>query len=139
MNPISSSSAPPGCDNDDYDECMCDYIVASNSLNTCRLHTTWSSPLFSMPPKDWSKIEREIVAEEEAEKKANLKDDAALKDFFEKIYSNATDDQRRAMVKSFQTSSGTVLSTNWDEVAKADYAGSDRPDPPAGQEWKTKK
>ena len=28
------------------------------------------------------------------------------------------EDTRRAMMKSFQTSGGTVLSTNWDEVGK---------------------
>jgi hypothetical protein len=30
-------------------------------------------------------------------------------------------DTRRAMVKSFQTSNGKVLSTNWGEVSKKDY------------------
>jgi len=40
------------------------------------------------------------------------------------------------MMKSFATSGGTVLSTNWDEVASKDYEGKDRPDPPKGQEWK---
>ncbi len=32
------------------------------------------------------------------------------------IYSKATPETQRAMNKSFQTSGGTVLSTNWDEV-----------------------
>ncbi len=39
-----------------------------------------------------------------------------------------------AMVKSFQTSGGTVLSTNWSEVAQADYE-KDR-QAPEGQVWK---
>ena len=43
------------------------------------------------------------------------------------------------MVKSFQTSGGTVLSTNWDEVGKADYEGKDRPSAPDGQEWRDNK
>jgi len=36
------------------------------------------------------------------------------------------------MMKSYQTSGGTVLSTSWDEVAKKDYEGKDRVDPPDG-------
>lgn len=43
-------------------------------------------------------------------------------------------DTRRAMIKSFQTSGGTVLSTNWKEVAEKDYE-KDR-SAPAGQEMK---
>ena len=70
--------------------------------------------------KDWTKIEKQIIAEEEEEKK-KLKGDAALNNFFQSIYANASEDQRRAMVKSFQTSGGTVLSTNWDDVRTANY------------------
>lgn len=40
------------------------------------------------------------------------------------------------MMKSFQTSSGTVLSTDWGDVSKKDYEGKDRPSPPKGQEWR---
>ena len=40
------------------------------------------------------------------------------------------------MMKSFQTSSGTVLSTDWSDVSKKDYEGKDRPSPPKGQEWR---
>jgi len=39
------------------------------------------------------------------------------------------------MVKSFQTSGGTVLSTNWDEVGKTDYEKERQA--PKGMEWKT--
>jgi suppressor of G2 allele of SKP1 len=36
------------------------------------------------------------------------------------------------MIKSYQTSGGTVLSTNWGEVKEKDYEGKDRPDAPNG-------
>ena len=72
-----------------------------------------------MGPKDWSKIEKEILAEE-AEEQKNTKS-SSVDDFLKQIYANATDEQKRAMVKSFQTSNGTVLSTNWDEVKKTNY------------------
>ncbi|WFD19263.1 hypothetical protein MCAP1_001486 [Malassezia caprae] len=44
--------------------------------------------------------------------------DAELQAFFQKLYADADPDTRRAMVKSFQESGGTALSTNWDEVGR---------------------
>jgi SGS domain/CS domain len=38
--------------------------------------------------------------------------------FFKKLYAGADDDTRRAMMKSYQESGGTALSTNWTEVGK---------------------
>jgi len=38
------------------------------------------------------------------------------------------------MNKSFQTSGGTVLSTNWSEVSKANYEEDKKA--PKGMEWK---
>lgn len=52
--------------------------------------------------------------------------------FFKEIYASATPEQKRAMVKSFQTSNGQVLSTNWDEVKDKDYEGKDRLEAPKG-------
>ncbi|CAG9465489.1 unnamed protein product [Pedinophyceae sp. YPF-701] len=78
-------------------------------------------------PGDWSKLESEIAAEEKDEQ---LEGDAALMKLFKNIYKDADDDTRRAMMKSYSESGGTVLSTNWKEVG----AGKVEVKPPAGQE-----
>jgi suppressor of G2 allele of SKP1 len=81
--------------------------------------------------KDWDAIDRDLKAAEEAEKPEG---EEALNTLFKQIYANANEDTRRAMVKSMQTSGGTVLSTNWDEVKEADYEKERVA--PKGMEWK---
>ena len=72
-------------------------------------------PSSSKTFRDWDKLAAD-AAKEEAEEKPE--GDAALNQFFQKIYGGGTDEQKKAMMKSFQESGGTVLSTNWDEVGK---------------------
>ncbi|KAF7036917.1 hypothetical protein CFC21_047432 [Triticum aestivum] len=83
----------------------------------------------SKSKKDWDKLEAEVKKQEKDEK---LDGDAALNKFFREIYSDADEDMRRAMMKSFVESNGTVLSTNWKDVGKKTVEGS----PPDGMELK---
>ncbi|XP_042353811.1 protein SGT1 homolog isoform X3 [Plectropomus leopardus] len=63
----------------------------------------------------WDKMVVDISEEEKNEK---LEGDAALNKLFQQIYSDGSDEVKRAMNKSFMESGGTVLSTNWVDVGK---------------------
>lgn len=91
-----------------------------------------SYPTSNKKKANWQDMDRICQKEIDQDKPEG---DEALNTLFREIYGNANEETRRAMTKSFQTSGGTVLSTNWDEVGKADYEGKDRPSPPEGQMW----
>ena len=92
-------------------------------------------------PKDWDKLASDLTAKAKAKKekkaaKEKKPENEAGSDedgdsgiesdyggdpvdgFFKKLYAGADDDTRRAMMKSYQESGGTSLSTNWSEVGK---------------------
>lgn len=75
--------------------------------------------------RNWSTFK----VEEEEEKPEG---DAALNALFKQIYGNGSDEQRKAMIKSFTESNGTVLSTNWNEVGSKKVVG----EAPKGMEAK---
>ncbi|XP_053563929.1 protein SGT1 homolog [Bombina bombina] len=86
-------------------------------------------PSSSKYTKNWDKIVVEIKEDEKNEK---LEGDAALNELFQQIYSDGTDEVKRAMNKSFMESGGTVLSTNWTDVGKRKVDVN----PPDDMEWK---
>ena len=83
--------------------------------------------------RDWDRIDQMLKDDLDNDDKEG---EAALNALFRQIYSNADEDTRRAMNKSFSTSGGTVLSTNWQEVSDKDYEGDDRV-VPEGSEWRS--
>jgi suppressor of G2 allele of SKP1 len=85
-------------------------------------------PSSSRKKLNWDQLEKEVEEEK-------LEGDAALNKVFQDIFAGGSEEQRRAMIKSFTESGGTVLSTNWDEVGKAPVKGS----PPKGMEAKSYK
>ncbi|XP_028913460.1 protein SGT1 homolog [Ornithorhynchus anatinus] len=86
-------------------------------------------PSSSHYTRNWDKLVGEIKEEEKNEK---LEGDAALNKLFQQIYSDGTDEVKRAMNKSFMESGGTVLSTNWSDVGKRKVDVN----PPDDMEWK---
>ncbi|CAM4490923.1 unnamed protein product, partial [Leuciscus chuanchicus] len=86
-------------------------------------------PSSSHYTRNWDKLVGEIKEEEKSEK---VEGDAALNKLFEQIYSDGSDEVKRAMNKSFMESGGTVLSTNWMDVGKRKV----EMNPPEDVEWK---
>ena len=110
--------------------------IAASSVSTTTTATTQESsadtkrtPYASQ--KDWDEIGRNLKKDEENEKPEG---EEALNKLFQQIYGDASEDTKRAMIKSFQTSGGTVLSTNWNEVKEKDYEKDKQA--PQGVEWK---
>ena len=68
------------------------------------------------PVDKWSRLEFLEEMEEELETLDGGEDE--LNKMFQDLYKDADDDQRRAMMKSFVESNGTVLSTDWTDVGK---------------------
>jgi suppressor of G2 allele of SKP1 len=99
-------------------------------------------------PKNWDKVVSDMTTkpkkkggDDDADGEGGRVDDMDDLDyggdeanfFFKKLYAGADEDTKRAMMKSYVESNGTVLSTNWSEVGKGKVETS----PPDGMEAKT--
>jgi suppressor of G2 allele of SKP1 len=87
------------------------------------------------PKKNWEGITTDILSkdkEKTTQEDPNAGGDTVLNSFFQKLYADADDDTKRAMMKSYSESGGTTLSTNWDEIGKDKTSIK----PPEGQEWR---
>ncbi|XP_074605602.1 uncharacterized protein LOC141858678 [Brevipalpus obovatus] len=78
--------------------------------------------------KNWDKIVKEF---EEEEEEIN---ESQVVGLFRKIYSQGDEETKKAMIKSFTESGGTVLSTNWQQVSK-DKVGVEPPDGCELKKW----
>ncbi|KAI5780771.1 SGS domain-containing protein [Geopyxis carbonaria] len=97
-------------------------------------------------PKDWDQVAAALTAkskkeknkdgdpdgEGEAEYESDYEGGDPVNFFFKKLYKDADEDTRRAMMKSYVESNGTALSTNWSEVGNGKVETS----PPDGMEAK---
>ncbi|GAW80397.1 SGS domain containing protein [Plasmodium gonderi] len=70
------------------------------------------NPFSGKSTHEWDQLTKSIKEDEE---------EGNIDTFFRKIYNEGDDDTKRAMIKSFQTSRGTVLSTNWKDVQHKNY------------------
>ena len=89
-----------------------------------------SYPSSSKVKRDWNAVDKEI--ETELKKDPLPKGGDAMGGLWKILYESSDDDTRRAMVKSYQTSGGTVFNTSWSDVKDKDYEGADRPEAPKG-------
>ncbi|KAL5117370.1 Cochaperone protein [Pleosporales sp. CAS-2024a] len=76
--------------------------------------------------KNWDKL-----ATEDLDDKDDVEGDETSH-FFKQLYKGASAEQQRAMMKSYQESGGTVLSTDWNDVGSKKVV----PQPPDGMEAK---
>jgi suppressor of G2 allele of SKP1 len=75
-------------------------------------------------PKNWDTIARDEPDD----------DDKDVNQFFKHIYKGASEEQRRAMMKSFIESNGTALSTDWNDV-KGRHVETIPPDGVEAKKW----
>ena len=113
--------------------------LADKTVDTAPAYPTSSKS----GPKDWDKVAADLSkrpkkdpkeGEEDATEEPGIDDEDGdpTTNFFKMLYNGADDDTKRAMMKSYQESNGTALSTNWAEVGKGPVETS----PPDGMEAK---
>ncbi|KAI4153098.1 MAG: hypothetical protein L6R39_001668 [Caloplaca ligustica] len=114
-------------------------VLADRSANSGPSYPTSSKS----GPKDWDKVANDLTKKTKEKKEGEEGGEDGLDEdfegadpvngFFQSLYSRADPDTKRAMMKSYQESNGTALSTNWAEVGK----GKVETQPPDGMEAKS--
>lgn len=114
-------------------------VLANQTTNAAPAYPTSSKT----GPKNWDKLASDLSKRPKKNPKEGEEDqmeDPGLDEeegdpannFFKMLYKGADSDTQRAMMKSYQESNGTALSTNWGEVSK----GPVETTPPDGMEAK---
>jgi suppressor of G2 allele of SKP1 len=109
--------------------------MSHTALSASTFTPTPDSTGVRKPKKNWEGITTTILnseTEKTIDLDPNVGGDSTLNSFFQKIFADADEDTKKAMMKSYQESGGTTLSTNWDEVSRSKVDVK----PPAGSEWK---
>lgn len=70
----------------------------------------------SEPPLSYPSSSKKAINWDAFKLEDDEEDEKNENDFFAKLYRDTDDDTRRAMMKSYVESNGTVLTTNWDEA-----------------------
>lgn len=92
--------------------------------------TTEAAPSYPTSSKSGAKNWDKVVVDDLGEEDDYEGDETSR--FFKQLYKGAGEDAQRAMMKSYQESGGTVLSTDWSSVGNKFIA----PEPPEGMEAK---
>ena len=123
----------------DDDDTVKRAVLADKSSNTGPVYPTSSKS----GPKNWDKVANDLSkkpkkdtkeGEEGASEDDGIEDEEGdpTTNFFKMLYKGADPDTQKAMMKSYQESNGTALSTNWADVSKGKVETS----PPDGMEVK---
>lgn len=115
-----------------HDECGQLHLCVGDSDESTEtpVETPRAYPTSARKQTNWDAVAKAAALEDDApmdSKDPNAGGDKALNKLFQTLYADATDEQKKAMIKSYQESNGTALSTDWNEVKKASLF--DVPDP----------
>ncbi|KAH7727530.1 SGS domain-containing protein [Aphelenchoides avenae] len=100
-------------------------LVGERWSSLCKQSEAEPAAASSKPKTNWNELEKEAEKLDEEEQDA-------LQKFFKTLYKDADEDTRRAMMKSYSESCGTVLSTNWKEIKEKKTEVK----PPEGMEYR---